>query len=305
MKNKNQLAFKKDLDSLNIKYLENVSMKKHTTFGIGGDADIFILPEKNSQISDIIKLINKNKIECYFLGSGSNILVTDKGIRGAIISLKKSSKKILFKKSEVHVDCGVMLGTLVKELNKKNIEGYESLIGVPGTVGGALFMNAGAYGSEISNNLISVNTIDINGYKKIYSVNDLTFKYRTSSFTKNEILLNAVFKCTKGNKTLIEKNRRLASKSRKEKQPLNYRSAGSIFKNPNEKLAAGFLIDKAGLKGLTIGGAQISKKHANFIININKAKYLDVYKLIKIIKEKVLKKFNLKLELEIKIIGEK
>ena len=170
MKYNNQITLKKELENLNIKYLENVSMKKHTTFGVGGNADIFILPNKNSQISDIIKLIKKNDIKYYFLGSGSNILITDKGIRGAIVSLKKSSKKIIFNNSEVYVDCGVMLGTLVKELNKKNIKGYESLIGVPGTVGGALFMNAGAYGSEISNNLISVSTIDINGYEKLHPI---------------------------------------------------------------------------------------------------------------------------------------
>ena len=305
MKSNSHIILKKELENLNIKYLENVSMKKHTTFGVGGNADIFILPNKNSQISDIIKLIKKNDVKYYFLGSGSNILITDKGIRGAIVSLKKSSKKIIFNNSEVYVDCGVMLGTLVKELNKKNIKGYESLIGVPGTVGGALFMNAGAYGSEISNNLISVSAIDMNGYEKSYSSEDLTFSYRSSSFSKNEILLDAIFKCQKGNKDTIKINRKLASNSRKEKQPLNFRSAGSIFKNPNKKIAAGLLIDKAGLKGLTIGGAQVSKKHANFIININEAKYSDVFELIEIIRKKVFEEFNVKLELEIKIIGEK
>ena len=302
---RNNLEYiKNNLKLLNANFLEKESMKKHTTFGIGGPADIFILPKNNSELSNILNLMTKTNFNFYFIGSGSNILVHDEGIRGIVISLKKSSKKIVFNNSEVYADCGVMLGTFVKELNKRNITGYESLIGVPGTSGGAIIMNAGAYGSEISNNLISVESIDYRGNIKNYKVKNLNFTYRGSSFSKNELLLNATFKCKKGNKKIIHTKKINASNQRKEKQPLKYRSAGSIFKNPSSEYAAGYLIDKSGLKGLQIGGAQISTKHANFIINKNnEATYKEVVELIEIIKKKVLSMFNIKLELEIKIIG--
>ena len=294
---------KNNLDKLGIYYLENESMKKHTTFGIGGKVDLMILPSDNSMIQDIINIINKNNINYYFLGSGSNILVNDKGIRGIVISLKKSSKKIIFTKNNVYVECGAMLGTFVKKLNSENIIGYETLIGVPGTVGGALIMNAGAFGSEISNNLISVNAINIKGQKKHYKFKDINFSYRYSSFNKDDILIDALFRCEVGNKKDIDKNKKKASNLRKTNQPLKFRSAGSIFKNPSSSVAAGYLIDKAGLKGTKIGDAEISNKHANFIINLGKAKSNEVLELIRMIKEKIKLMFNINLELEIKILG--
>ena len=294
---------KKNLGALGIKYLENEPMQKHTTLGIGGPVDLFILPTNNDMIVDIIKIIGEKDIEFYFLGSGSNILVSDNGIRGVVISLKKSSKQIIFSGDNVFVECGAMLGTFVKQLNKRSIEGYETLIGVPGTVGGALIMNAGAFGAEISNKLISVNTINIKGEKNNYKASDIKFSYRKSSFNKNEILLNAIFKCNVGNQDIIEESKKKASNLRKNNQPLKYRSAGSVFKNP-KSTAAGYLIDKAGLKGKKIGNAQISNKHANFILNLGGAKSSDVMTLIEIIKKEVKSKFNIKLNLEIKIIGE-
>ncbi len=301
--NSNYNKIQNELNLIGANYLINESMSKHTTFGIGGPVDLLILPKDNSQISNIINIINTHNIEFYFLGSGSNILVTDSGIRGAVISLKKSSKKIIFNDSTVFVECGVMLGTLVKQLNHRDITGFESLMGVPGTVGGALMMNAGAFGSEISNNLLSVSAIDQNGNIKKYSIRDINFSYRNSDFPNNEILIDALFKCKRGNKKIIKNKKYSASKLRKENQPLKYRSAGSIFKNPSN-MAAGYLIDQAGLKGRKIGGAEISNKHANFILNIDNAKCNDVMKLIKIISNKIYTLYNIKLELEIKVIGE-
>ena len=294
---------KHSLDLLGITYLENEPMKKHTTFGIGGPVDLLVLPKNNEMITDIINIINKNNTDYYFLGSGSNILVSDDGIRGIVISLKKASKKIVFEKNSVYVDCGAMLGTFVKKINNQNIKGFETLIGVPGTVGGALVMNAGAYGNEISNNLISVNTISIDGKKHHYKSHEIKFSYRHSTFKKDEILINALFKCEIGNKIEIEKNKQNASNSRKMNQPLKFRSAGSIFKNPSPHSAAGYLIDKAGLKGMQIGDAQISDKHANFIINLGNAKSKEVIELIEIIKNKIKSMFKINLELEIKILG--
>ena len=302
--NKEYNNIKQSLNLLGISYLENEPMKKHTTFGIGGPVDLLILPNDNSMIENIIEIINKNDSEYYFLGSGSNILVSDSGIKGIVISLKKSSKRITFNNGNIYVECGAMLGTFIKKINKKNISGYETLIGVPGTVGGALIMNAGAFGSEISNNLISVNAININGKKRLYKVDDINFSYRHSSFNKDEILIDALFKCNTGNKKNIDKNKKEASFLRKKNQPLKFRSAGSIFKNPSSNIAAGYLIDKAGLKGTKIGGAQISNKHANFILNIEDAKSSDVIELITIIKDKIKTMFDIRLQLEIKILGD-
>ena len=279
-------------------------MSLHTSFGIGGNT-CFVLPANAKELSDLLIYCSNNYIETFFAGSGSNLLVSDKGFSGIVISLKKTFKKLLISKNGIiNSESGVMLGTLVKNAMKNKIIGLESLIGVPGTLGGALIMNAGAYGSEISNNLISVESIDYRGNIKNYKVKNLNFTYRGSSFSKNELLLNATFKCKKGNKKIIHTKKINASNQRKEKQPLKYRSAGSIFKNPSSEYAAGYLIDKSGLKGLQIGGAQISTKHANFIINKNnEATYKEVVELIEIIKKKVLSMFNIKLELEIKIIG--
>ena len=300
--NKEYQKIKNKLDFFKIKYLENEIMKRHTTFGIGGPADLFILPNKNSEVKQIIDIIKNKNIQYYFLGSGSNILIDDKGLRGIIISLKKASKKIIFENNQVSVDCGVMLGTLVKELSKHNVTGFESLGGVPGTVGGALIMNAGAFGGEISNHLISVTSINMDGKIKKYNNIDITFSYRKSTFPNDELLIDAIFRCNKGNKDSIRNKRLAASSLRKKNQPLRYRSAGSIFKNPKDT-AAGYLIDKTGLKGKKIGGAQISEKHANFIINKENASSRDVIKLINIIEKKVKSKFGIKLELEIKILG--
>ena len=286
----------------NYKYLQNESMKKHTTFGIGGKVALLIFPKSLSELIEILKILKQYKVEIYFIGSGSNILISDNDMEYAIISLKKTFKKIIFGTNVITVEAGVMLGSLVRQLNNKKITGYESLNGVPGTVGGALIMNAGAFGSEISNNFISARTINQEGDIRKYNKGNISFSYRKSSFPSNEILIDAVFKCIKGNKEKINSKKLLTSKERKEKQPLKYRSAGSIFKNPKEN-AAGYLIDSSKLKGLQIGDAQISEKHANFIINKGNATSNDVMKLIEIIKKKVYSTTKIKLELEIILIG--
>ena len=193
--------FKNIIKLLNEKkcnFLENVSMKKHTTFGIGGKVKLFILPKCLEELQLIIELLNENNIDTYFIGSGSNLLVSDNDLKCAIISLKKTFKKIEFKDQYVIVESGVMLSTLVRNVNKRNIKGFESLLGVPGTVGGALIMNAGAFGSEISNMFISARTINSKGTIKKYSNNDVSFSYRNSTFPKNEILIDSIFKCEVG-----------------------------------------------------------------------------------------------------------
>jgi len=279
-------------------------LAKHTTFGIGGPAACMVLPETREELSILLKYAFQNNISVIFIGSGSNILVWDKGFDGIVISLKKSFKNFSIKQnSQIIVESGVMLGTMVKQAMAAEIGGLESLIGVPGTVGGALIMNAGAFGSEISKYFEAAKTMTIEGDIKSYKKGEIEFSYRHSTFPKNEILLEATFQCKRGKPGEILKERKVASEGRKSNQPLKFRSAGSIFKNPSDTLAAGYLIDKAGLKGTERGGAAISEKHANFIVNMGGATAADVLYLIKLAKKYVAKKFNINLELEVKLIG--
>ena len=279
-------------------------LAKHTTFGIGGPADCMVFPETREELSKLLKYAYQKKISAIFIGSGSNILVWDKGFDGIVISLKKSFKNLTIKRnSQIIVEAGVMLGTMVKQAMAAEIGGLESLIGVPGTVGGALIMNAGAFGSEISNYFEEAKTMTIEGDTKSYKKGEIEFSYRHSTFPKNEILLEATFQCKRGKPAEILKDRKVASDGRKSNQPLKFRSAGSIFKNPSDSLAAGYLIDKTGLKGTERGGAAISEKHANFIVNMGDATAADVLYLIKLAKKYVAKKFHINLELEVKLIG--
>ena len=279
-------------------------LAKHTTFGIGGPAACMVFSETREELSTLLKYAFQNNISVIFIGSGSNILVWDKGFDGIVISLKKSFKNLSIKQnSQIIVESGVMLGTMVKQAMAAEIGGLESLIGVPGTVGGALIMNAGAFGSEISKYFEAAKTMTIEGDIKSYKKGEIEFSYRHSTFPKNEILLEATFQCKRGKPGEILKERKVASEGRKSNQPLKFRSAGSIFKNPSDTLAAGYLIDKAGLKGIERGGAAISEKHANFIVNMGGATAADVLYLIKLAKKYVAKKFNINLELEVKLIG--
>lgn len=279
-------------------------MKKHSSFGIGGKAKILFLPQKKEDLKFILKYSVKNKIDTFFMGSGSNILMSDKGFDGILISLKRSFKNIVFNDNgEIVAGSGVMLRRMVKEAIDKNLKGLESLAGVPGTLGGALYMNAGAYGAEISNYFLSARIINMNGEEIELTKNDVKFSYRKSTFPKDCILIEARFKFDKGDIEKIKNNKNKFSNSRVENQPLNFRSAGSIFKNPSSSLAAGYLIDQAGLKGCRKGGAMISDKHANFIVNLGKAESSDVIYLIKKIQDKVLAEFNVNLNLEIKLVG--
>ena len=275
-----------------------------TTFGIGGPAQCVVYPENLNELSTLLKYAYDNKIPAIFIGSGSNLLVWDEGFNGFVISLRKTFNKLsISPQSSIVVQSGVMLGTMVKEALKKKICGLESLIGVPGTVGGALIMNAGAFGREISTYFEEAKTITLEGDIKIYSKQDVQFSYRSSTFPINEILIEATLKCKKGSPDKILKDRKIASEGRKTTQPLKFRSAGTIFKNPSDTLAAGYLIDEAGLKGISHGGASISEKHANFIVNMGGATAADVFYLIKLAKQKVAAKFNINLELEVKLIG--
>ena len=277
-------------------------MSKHTSYGIGGPARAYVTPKNKEDLVSILKFSKDNNIPSYFIGSGSNLLVSDDGIDGIVITLGKSFNKLEINKNNVFAETGVMLGKMVKECTKRNLSGLESLIGVPGTLGGALIMNAGAFGGEISNYLEYVSVINMSGDEKKYQQKDIKFNYRNSSFSDNEILINANFKFIFSDQKTVSKNKLKASGGRKSSQPLRFRSAGSVFKNPSEG-AAGYFIDKAGLKGTKSGDAEISNVHANFFVNHGTATANDVVKLINIARKKVYKEFGVMLELEIKTLG--
>ncbi len=283
--------------------LENESMSKHTSYGIGGKVIAYITPYDIEDLIKIIKIINKNNLKFYFIGSGSNLLVNDNNINAIIITPVKSLKSLIINNNTINAESGVMLGRMVKEAMKHNLTGLESLVGVPGTLGGALMMNAGAWGSEISNYLLSVDIINTSGEIKRLFPRDIKFKYRHSSLKSNEFILSAKFQLRESSKAEIEKKKAIASKGRISSQPLKYRSAGSVFKNPHSKLAAGLLIDIAGLKGTKIGEAEISMHHANFFINHGSAKAVDIANLIRLSRKTIYEKFGIMLELEIKTIG--
>ncbi len=283
--------------------LLNEPMSKHTTFGIGGPAACFIYPERE-HLKQLLKIADNHSIPIFFMGSGSNLLVSDEGFDGIVVSFSKSLKKLVFRKGNCFTcESGVMLGHLVKEVSKRDISGMEGLVGVPGTLGGALVMNAGAYGKEISNLFESATVLTLQGDEKNYNKNEINFSYRYSTFPKDEILIEADFKGNKGNSENIKLEKLDASKKRKSSQPLKFRSAGSIFKNPSDLMAAGYLIDKTNLKSEKSGDAEISKKHANWIINKGGARASDVMKLIKLARFKVMNQFNIELQLEIKLLG--
>ena len=277
-------------------------LKKHTTYGIGGPADLMVFPNNKEDLIRVIEIINENNMQLTILGSGSNILVSVNGIRGVVISLKKSLKEVNVNENILYAECGAMLGKIVRLAVRNNLIGLENLNGVPGTLGGALIMNAGAWGGEISENLVNVELINSKNELKKVPKKDINFSYRKSSFDKNDILLSAEFNLKKAEKNLIKENFSKAQSGRTSSQPLDKRSAGSLFKNPRNN-SAGKLLDNAGLKGFSIGGAKISEKHANFFINDGNASSSEMLQLIKKAHKEVKKQFDIDLSLEVKLIG--
>jgi len=283
-------------------FLKDEAMSKHTSYRIGGPANAYITPRDKDDLSQILQFANQHGIATYFVGSGSNLLVADEGIDGLVITLGKSLKRLEITGATVFAESGVMLGKMVKECISRNLSGVESMIGVPGTLGGALVMNAGAFGGEISNYLKHVTVMEMDGQEKQYQPGDISFSYRHSTFPDDEIVISAEFELIQSDKDTVQEKRAVASGGRKATQPLKFRSAGSVFKNPKEG-AAGYYIDQAGLKGTKVGDAEISPIHANFFVNHGKAKASDVVALIRLARETVHDKFGIMLDLEVKPLG--
>lgn len=287
---------------------QNELMKNHTSFKIGGPADFFVKISSIQELKKIQELCKNNKIQLTLIGNGSNLLILDKGIRGIVIKLELKQIKINNKENkevEIIVENGVPLGLLAQKLLKEEITGFEELSGIPGTIGGAIVMNAGAHQKEMKDIITEVTAIDYKGNIHTFSNKEAEFEYRKSKFTKGEyIILQAKIRLKKGNQKQIKEKMDEFAQYRKEKQPIEYPSAGSTFKRGEDFITAK-LIDEAGLKGYTIGGAQISEKHAGFIINKQNATSQDVLDLVEHIKKEVYKKFEKNIELEIKVVGEK
>ena len=276
------------------------SMANHTTFKIGGNAPLYIEVNKPSQLSQIVKLCKEENVEYFILGNGSNLLVSDKGVDYVVICLKGDFKNIsLLDNNSLYCGAGASLASLCREAEKNGLSGLEFAWGIPGTVGGAAYMNAGAYGGEMKDVVYSVHHIDKDGNLGTIKSSDLNFSYRHSIYKENGyIIIGITVKLKLDNKNEIRNKMDDFMDRRKSKQPLEYPSAGSVFKRP-EGNYAGTLIEQCGLKGKTIGGAQVSEKHAGFIINIGGATCNDVQQLIEHIQSTVKDKTGYILEREI------
>ena len=297
-----EILEKAKLNKENLYYDE--PMAKHTSFKIGGPADVFIKVDNIEELKEILDLSKKNQIPLTIIGNGSNLLVTDKGIRGitAKLNLKDIEIKNENNKQIIKVEAGVPVGLLAQKLLKEEITGFEEISGIPGTIGGAILMNAGAHGKEMKDIVTEITAIDYNGKIHKFTNEQAKFTYRNSIFSSGKyIILQAKIILEKGNAKEIKAKMDEYAQFRKEKQPIEYPSAGSTFKRGTDFITAK-LIDDAGLKGYTIGGAKVSEKHAGFIINTGNATAQDVLDLAKYVTNKVYEKFGKKIEFEIKIV---
>ena len=280
---------------------KNEPMCDHTSFKIGGRASVFITPSTEDEILYAVKYANENKIPYYVMGNGSNLLVCDEGFDGIIICIGKNFSQITTNGCKICAQAGASLAKLSAEAAKHSLAGLEFASGIPGTVGGAVVMNAGAYGGEIKDVAVKTKYIDKSLCIKTVEGDAHNFGYRKSCFTEGDIVLETVFELKEGDKKQITDTMLELNSRRKEKQPLELPSAGSTFKRP-EGYFAGKLIEDAGLKGFKIGGAEVSTKHCGFVVNSDNASYADVVNLINHIKNTVKQKFGVELECEVKIL---
>ena len=286
------------------KVLFEEPMSSHTTFRIGGPAEVFLMPESYEQIRSALALCREEGVPYFVLGNGSNLLVSDSGYRGVIIQMDRNMGDIELKGTEIRACAGALLSSVAAAARKASLTGFEFAGGIPGTLGGAVVMNAGAYGGEMKDVLREVTVMTKEGDIRVIPSDRLELGYRTSIIKKaGYLVLEAVISLEKGDPQPIqEKTKELASK-RTEKQPLDYPSAGSTFKRP-EGYFAGKLIMDSGLRGFRVGGAQVSEKHCGFVINTGGATAKDVKELMDHVIRTVKEKYNITLEPEVKFLGE-
>lgn len=285
-----------------VKY--NEKMSKYTTMRVGGPCDCIVFPDEISKIKEVIDFCKNENITFFVIGNGSNLLVKDEGIHGVVIKLGHRFGKIELDGEYILAYAGATMPALSQLAKKNSLKGLEFACGIPGTIGGGVKMNAGAYGSQISDILYEVTYMDEKEEIKTIKNKDCSFGYRKSIFTinPNYVILSAKFKLERGNIDEIENKMKENSLARKAKQPLEYPNFGSVFKRP-EGYFVGKLVDDAGLRGYKIGGAQVSTKHTGFIVNVDNATCKDVLDLIGYVQTTVYNKFNVKLTPEVIIIG--
>ena len=285
--------------------LINEPMKKHTSFKTGGDADVFVKADNAESIVKALNILKDNNIPYFIMGNGSNLLVSDRGIEGAVIEIGSFMNKLSIEENRIYAQAGALLSSLSAFAADNSLTGLEFASGIPGTVGGAVFMNAGAYDGEIKNVIVYADVIDESGQIVRLGKDELELSYRHSVIgERGLVVIGAEFELEKGDEIKIREKMADFACRRREKQPLNFPSAGSTFKRP-EGYFAGKLIEDAGLKGKSVGGAQVSEKHAGFIVNVGDATTDDILGLIDYCKKTVYNKFKVELMPEVRMIGRK
>lgn len=295
-------ALVKVLDEDQIKLEE--PMKNHVTFRVGGPADFFVTPKNYEELSWVLKCCAKYEMPCYIMGNGSNLLVSDQGYRGVVIQLFRQLNDIQGEGNVIRAQAGALLSAVANRALEEKLTGFEFAAGIPGTLGGACVMNAGAYGGEMKDVLKSVTVLTREGERITLQKNELELGYRTSIIAKkNYIVLEAEIELEAGDAEEIKAVMDDLKERRTTKQPLEYPSAGSTFKRP-EGYFAGKLIQESGLQGFQVGGAQVSEKHCGFVINKDQATAADIAELIRQVQDRVEEKFGVRLETEVKRLGE-
>lgn len=290
---------------------KDADMSKEVSFRAGGKADILVRPQNREQLIEVLSLLSKEDVNHLVMGNGSNLLIKDGGYRGVVVKISSaafSDFEILKEEKGyvyVRVGAGMLMGVLARKLTDNSLTGFEFASGIPGSLGGAVFMNAGAYDGEIKDIIVSAEVIDKDGTEiKTVDTKDMELSYRHSIFhNTGDVIISAELKFKQGNKEEIEAKMAELGKRRNEKQPVNYPSAGSFFKRP-EGYFAGKLVQDAGLKGYTVGGAQVSELHSGFVINIGGATASDIVAVMKHCQKEVYDKFGVNLEPEVRILGE-
>lgn len=279
-------------------------MKSHTTFRIGGPAEVFIMPKSVKQVQMAVKICQEEQIPYFILGNGSNLLVSDRGYRGVIIQMDRNMGEIQVEGTEIQAAAGALLSSIAVAARRESLTGFEFAGGIPGTLGGAVVMNAGAYGGEMKDVLKEVTVMDGDGKIFTLPASELEMGYRTSIIkTAGYLVLSARITLSRGKEEDIKARTRELSEMRTQKQPLDYPSTGSTFKRP-EGYFAGKLIMDSGLRGYSVGGAMVSEKHCGFVINKGNATAEDVVSLMKHVTEVVQEKYGVTLEPEVKFLGE-
>ena len=285
-------------------FLTDEPMSRHTTFRTGGPADIYIEPSGVEELKQVLDICREENVAYTIIGNGSNLLVGDGGYRGVLISFGKPFAQVTIEGAQVRTGAGALLSAVAKQVLNASLTGFEFAAGIPATIGGAVVMNAGAYGGELCQVLREATVLTPEGEVKTLPAEELELGYRTSCIQKNGyIVLEAVLQLQPGNADDIRAVMDALASKRREKQPLEYPSAGSTFKRP-EGHFAGRLIQDAGLRGFRVGGAQVSEKHCGFVINRDHATSADILSLCRQVQEKVKAQFGVELELEVKLLGE-